>query len=204
MLVSRADIDVRLNTEVTPDLAKQMKPDVIIAALGARPVKPGIPGIDGANVVGAEEAYADPDRVGKKVVILGGGLVGLELSIFLGQSGRDVTVLELQDQLTVNPRSLHTTALNIQMEKYGVDVHLSTKVTKITDSGVSAAGPEGDLDYAADTVIYATGQAPLADEAIALHDCACEYYLIGDCVAPMTIMNATHTAFVTAYDVGVI
>jgi hypothetical protein len=77
-------------------------------------------------------------------------------------------------------------------------------VTKITDGTVFAKGPDGNLEFAADTVAYATGQAPLADEAIALHDCADEYYPIGDCVIPRNIMNATHTAFVAAYDIGVI
>ena len=204
MLISRAAIDVRLNTEVTPEFAKSLSPDVIIAALGARPVKPSIPGIDCANVIGAEDAYVNQEKVGKKVVILGGGLVGIELGVFLGQKGHEVTILELQDHLTVEERSLHTHALMLEIKRFGIAVHLSAKVTKIMDSGVSAVGADGDLEFAADTIIYATGQAPLVDEAIALHDCANEFYQIGDCVAPQNIMNATHTAFVAAYDVGVI
>jgi len=204
LLISRAAIEVRLNTEVTPELARSLEPDVIIAALGAQPVKPPIPGIDAANVIGAEEAYADPDKCGQKVVIIGGGLVGLELSIFLGQLGREVTVLEIQDAFTVERGSLHTLALTVHMGKYGVKSHLSTEVKEITASGVSATGPDGDFEIEADTVVYATGQAPLVDEAIALHDCANEFYQIGDCVAPKNIMNATHQAFVVGYDIGVV
>ena len=204
MLVSRAPVDVRLNTEVTPEYTRSLNPDVIIAALGARPAKPSIPGIDGKNVLAAEDAYSDPEKVGTRVVILGGGLVGIELGIYLGQIGRDVTIIEIQEQLTVNPRSLHTVALTVQMEQFGVNVLLSTKAVKITDSAVITSGPDGDQEIAAETVIYATGQEPLVDEAIALHDCANEFYQIGDCVAPQTIMNATHTAFVTAYDIGVV
>jgi 2,4-dienoyl-CoA reductase-like NADH-dependent reductase (Old Yellow Enzyme family)/thioredoxin reductase len=203
MLVSRAAIDVRLNTEVTPDYARSLKPDVIIAALGARPLKPQIPGIDGATVMCAEDAYAEPDKCGKKVVILGGGYVGLELGVFLSKPGCDVTVLELQDELNVE-QSLHTRALMMEIKKLGVDVRLSAKVTKITDSSVFAECPEGALEISADTVIYATGQEPLVDEAIALHTCADEFHQIGDCVAPKSIMNATHTAFTAAYDIGVI
>ena len=62
---------------------EEIKPDAIMACLGARPVKPAIPGIDGANVFGAEEIYKDPEKAGQNVVILGGGLVGMELAIFL-------------------------------------------------------------------------------------------------------------------------
>ena len=206
-LVSRAAVDVRLNTEVTPEYAKSLHPDVIIAALGARPVKPSIPGIDSANVIRAEDAYAAPDLVGKNVVIIGAGLVGVELGIFLAglrKSGSDITIIEIEDRITAEPSSLHTYALTVQIEELGVGLRLSTKVTGITESAVFTDGPGGEQEFAADTVIYATGYAPLLDEAIALNDCAAEFYQIGDCVAPKNIMNATHTAFVAAYDVGVI
>ena len=203
MLISRTDIDVRLNTEVTPEYAKELKPDVIIAALGAHPVKPAIPGIDGANVMGAEEAYLNQEKVGNNVVILGGGLVGLELAVYLTKLGRKVTILEVRDKLTTE-EVLHTVALMAQIRDLKVDVRLSVKATNITDTNVLAESAEGKLELAADTVVYATGQAPYVKEAFALHDCAYEFYQIGDCVAPKTIMNATHKAFVTAFDIGVI
>ena len=203
-LISRAAVDVRLNTEVTPELARSIDPDVIIAALGARPIKPSIPGIDGSNVIGAEEAYADPSVCGKRVIILGGGLVGLELSIYLAQLGREVTIIELQDDFTVPQPSLHSFALGVMIEDFGIRTYLSTKVTEISQSGAAASGPDGNIEIPADTVVYATGQAPLVDEAFALNDCAKEFYQIGDCVAPRNIMNATHTGFTAAYDIGVL
>ena len=202
MLVSRADVDVLLNTEVTPELVKTIAPDVIIAALGARPIKPPIPGIDGKNVICAQDAYADPSKLGKKVIIIGGGLVGLELSVFLSQLGHVVTVIEAQDKYSLEERSLHSFALLVQIEGLGVETRLSTNIKEITESGVFAETTDGETVFTADTVIYATGQAPLADEAIALHDCAAGFYLVGDCAAPANIMNATHTAFVTACDIG--
>ncbi len=203
MLISRAAIDVRLNTEVTPEYARSLKPDVIVAALGSRSVKPPIDGIDGANVMSAEYAYANPDKVGDKVVVLGGGLAGMELAVYMSMLGRKAMIIELQDKLTTD-EGLHTVALMTQIDKYKIDIRLSTKATKITDTAVFATGPDGELDFAADTVVYATGQAPLADEAIALHDCADEYFPVGDCVSPKNVMNATQTAFVAAYDIGVI
>ncbi|NMA24490.1 MAG: FAD-dependent oxidoreductase [Clostridiales bacterium] len=203
LLISRAAIDVRLNTEVTPDYARYLKPDVIVAALGSRPIKPPVDGIDGENVMSAVKAYANPDQAGDKIVILGGGLAGIELAIFMSKLGRKATIIELQDKLTTD-ENLHTVALMTQVNQHKIEIRLSTEVTKITDGTVFAKGPDGNLEFAADTVAYATGQAPLADEAIALHDCADEYYPIGDCVIPRNIMNATHTAFVAAYDIGVI
>ncbi|NLO47225.1 MAG: FAD-dependent oxidoreductase [Clostridiales bacterium] len=203
LLISRAAIDVRLNTEVTPEYARSLKPNVIVAALGSRPIKPLIDGIDGANIMSAEQAYANPEKAGDKIVILGGGLAGIELAIYISKLGRKATIIEIQNKLTTD-ESLHTVALMTQVNRHQIDICLSTETTKITDTAVFATGPDGDLEFAADTVVYATGQAPLADEAIALHDCADEYFPIGDCVKPRNIMNATHTAFVAAYDIGVI
>ena len=202
-LISRSAIDVRLNTEVTPEYAKSLNVDVIVAALGSRPIKPAIEGIDGPNVMSAEVAYASPDKAGDNIVVIGGGLAGVEYSIYMTKLGRKVTVVELQDKLTTD-ESLHTVAMMTQVKELNIDIRLSTKVTKVTDKAVYAVGPDGDVVFAADTVVYATGQAPLADEAIALYDCAPEFYPVGDCIRPKNVMHATHTAFVAAYDIGVI
>ncbi len=196
------NVEVRLNTAVTPELAQALKPDVIIAALGARPAVPPIKGIDGANVMGAEDVYYHPEKAGKKLVILGGGLVGLELALHMNGQGRDVTVVEMRDKLAVDQFSMHTPALMIQLEKQKIDIRLSTAVQEITPDGVRVSGPEGEYTLAADTVVYAVGQKPLTEEASALHDCAPEFYQLGDCITPKNIMNATRSAYGAAMDIG--
>ena len=62
-------------------------------------MKPRIPGIDGENVFGAEHIYTHPQETGKRVVILGGGLVGIELGIFLAGLGREITLVEMMPEL---------------------------------------------------------------------------------------------------------
>ena len=64
--------------------------DAIIAALGAHPIKPDIPGIDNDNVMGAVEVYKAAEKVGKRVVMLGGGLVDIELGIYLRQKVKNL------------------------------------------------------------------------------------------------------------------
>ena len=135
-MISRAPIDVQLGTEVTPELAKQPDADVIIAALGARPVIPKIPGIDGKNVLGAEEAYYHPERTGKNVVILGGGLVGIELAIFLSGLGRKVTIIEMMETLSDGGNPVHGLALINEIKKYGIQVSTATRATEINEKGV--------------------------------------------------------------------
>lgn len=201
-LLEKAGVEVRLNTEVTPEYAEAEGVDVIIAALGARPVKPPVQGIDGANVLGAEEVYLAPEKTGKNVTILGGGLVGIELGIFLTGLGRKVTIVEMAPQLSVHEFSMHSLALFDQIEKCGITVHLATAAKEIYGGGVRVANAEGERDIAADTVIYATGQRPLHAEAMALSACAPEFYQLGDCVAPKNIHAATSVAHMVACDIG--
>jgi 2,4-dienoyl-CoA reductase-like NADH-dependent reductase (Old Yellow Enzyme family)/thioredoxin reductase len=200
--LKKAGVDIRLNTPVTPELARAIAPDVIIAAVGARPVKPDIPGIDGKNVFGAEDVYYNPELAGESAVILGGGLVGAELAIHLARLGKKVTIIEMLDVLSDGGNMLQGLAIRLELARRGVDVHLSTRALEITQSGVLADGPDGQALYGADSVIYAVGQRALSDEAEALRFLAPEFHRIGDCLAPKNITEATRAAYNIARDIG--
>ena len=92
----KSNIDLRLNTEVTPELAKNLRPDVIMAAVGSEPVIPDIPGVDGKNVYQAMEVFRNPSLAKGKVLILGAGLVGTELAIYLAAAAGSVEIVEMQ------------------------------------------------------------------------------------------------------------
>jgi pyruvate/2-oxoglutarate dehydrogenase complex dihydrolipoamide dehydrogenase (E3) component len=200
--VANAAIDVRLNTVVTAELAASLAPDVIVAALGARPAVPPIPGIDGKNVLGAEELYYNPEKAGKRLVVLGGGLVGLELGIFMAMRGHGVTVVEMLPELALDLYGMHTMSVTLKIAELGIPVHLSTRTREITEKGVSCENAEGKIFFDADTVVYATGQRPLREESFALHGCAPEFYQLGDCVTPKNILAATKAAYTVAKDIG--
>ena len=196
-----AGVEIRLNTEVTPGYAESEGADVLIAAIGARPMKPAIPGIDGANVVGAVDAYADPSKVGESVVILGAGLVGTELAIYLASLGRSVVIVEMIDGINHGGNVLHVRALDVEIVKYGIKTYFNTKALEISGDGVICEGPGGRISLSADTVVYATGQKPLWEDAEGLSSFANDFYLIGDCISPKTIMNATGMAYAVARNI---
>jgi 2,4-dienoyl-CoA reductase-like NADH-dependent reductase (Old Yellow Enzyme family)/thioredoxin reductase len=222
LIERNSNIEVRLNTRVTPEVAKEIAPDVILAALGAQPVKPRIPGIDGANVYGAEEIYYHPEKAGKKVIILGGGLVGMELAVFLSMQGRQCTILEMMPDLNDGGNNLQGLSLSIEFKKYGVQISPATKAIEINDKGVIgeftgakpldnfpiglphyyAAAESGTKLFEGDTVVYAVGQAPLWAETDTLRGYAMEFHQIGDCVAPKNIWNATNSAHFVSKDLG--
>jgi NADPH-dependent 2,4-dienoyl-CoA reductase/sulfur reductase-like enzyme len=196
--IERSSAELRLCTELTPELASSLSPDVIIAALGALPAIPPIPGIDGANVAGAEDIYIEPERAGKRLVILGGGLVGLELGVFTAMLGRRVTIVELQPEFAVDPYGMHTMALMHKLEELSIDTRLSARVLAVTPEGVSCEDANGKAFIEADTVVYATGRRPLRAESFALRDCAPAFIQIGDCVTPRNIVAATKAAYAAA------
>jgi len=192
--VAALPIDVRLGTAVTPQLAEELAPDVIIAALGARPVKPKIDGIDGANVIFAEDAYVNPDAIGQRVAVLGGGLVGTELAIHLARLGREVTIIEMMPRLNNGGNILHEHATTTQIQEHNIALRLNTRVTEITADGVRGTCGDDEVFVSAETVICAVGQAALSAEADALRFIAPEFHVIGDCRVPKNITQATAMA----------
>jgi 2,4-dienoyl-CoA reductase-like NADH-dependent reductase (Old Yellow Enzyme family)/thioredoxin reductase len=200
--IGKAAVDVRLGTPVTPELVEELRPDVVIAAVGARPIVPNIPGIDGKNVLGAEEAYMSPDKVGKVLTIIGGGLVGVELAIFMAQEGRKVTIIEAEKELSLGNPSPHFGALQNKISELDIRVLTSAKVERITESGVAVQTGEGAQEITSDTVVYAVGQKPLREDVMALSRFSREFYAIGDCVAPKNILEATQAAWTIARTIG--
>jgi 2,4-dienoyl-CoA reductase-like NADH-dependent reductase (Old Yellow Enzyme family)/thioredoxin reductase len=223
-LIGRSTVEVRLNTAATPELAGKIKPDVIIAALGSRPVKPPVPGIDKPHVFGAEDIYNNPALAGKKIVILGGGLVGLELGVFLAETGRDVTVVEMLPRtcaseddketserfsafggMVVGDPLVHGIAIREYLKAHPelkMQIQTSTKALEITGEGMVVEDCSGVRTIEADTVIYSVGQKPLRDEAQAFSSCAPEFHALGDCVTPRNIFAATQAAWTIARDIG--
>ncbi|MBN2062149.1 MAG: FAD-dependent oxidoreductase, partial [Deltaproteobacteria bacterium] len=152
--------------------------------------------------MGAVEVYESAEECGKKVAVLGGGLVGVELGIYLRQLGRDVTIVEMLPELNFGENFLHGRGLSFQIRDNGVKTSLSTKAVEINEKGVTCEGPDGTRLFEADTVVYAVGQSPLWEETDALRFCAPEFHQIGDCLIPKNIQAATSAAFHIARDIG--
>ena len=200
--VNEAAVDVRLNTEVTKELAAELEPDVIIAAVGAQPMVPNIPGIDRPIVYSATELYTAPDKAGEKIVILGGGLVGSELAVYLGELGKTVTIMEMLTVLNAGDNILHGQALGLELNRLGVRLILNTKVVEIVDKGVLGENENGQQFFEADTVVCALGQIPRREAAEELRFCAPVFHQIGDCLTAKNIYEATRTAHQIALDIG--
>lgn len=198
----RSGVDVRLHTPFTRDLALELKPDAVICAIGADTVKPPIPGIDAPNVYSAVEVFRDPGLARGKLLILGAGLAGTELAIYLKGLGKDAQIVEMGGAINNGGNSCHGLAVLDMLLQKEIPLHLNTRAVEITAEGVRCQAPEGEVFYPADTVIYAAGMKPRREEALALWDTAKAFHLVGDCRESSTILNATGTAHTAAKYLG--
>ena len=197
-------VDVRLNTVVTDELVAEVKPDAIIACVGADPWALPVPGASGENVVfGAELKRADP-RVGHKVVVIGGGLIGCEEGIELAKEGHEVTILEMQEELCPDCGRMHRMSVLHEIE-VAETLHTATgfRCTGIDTEGVSAVDAEGkEVKFPADTVVMCAGMRPRSAEVERLSKYCTEFYICGDATRARQIGQATRDGYDAVVNVG--
>ena len=191
-------IFVVTNTEATPELVSEINPDATIVAVGAKQIVPSIPGIEKA--VMAFDVFGNEDRLGQRIVIIGGGDIGCELSIHLSERGHECTVVELTHFQAGNAELCLRMSILQFMEKEHVTTLLDTRATEITDSGVHVETEEGKKFLPADTVIVSVGTTPLAEERDSFRHVSFDVINVGDCKKASNMQHAIETGF----DAGII
>jgi 2,4-dienoyl-CoA reductase-like NADH-dependent reductase (Old Yellow Enzyme family)/thioredoxin reductase len=188
-------IGVLLNTEITARQVELAEPDVLIVAVGAEPIMPDFPGVDRDSVILADEAYLAGEEIGPRVVVVGGGLLGCETGLYLAQTGRDVTIVEMLDEVARDSNIMHRRALMLELEKR-VRVETGLKCVEVIDQGVVTVGKGGDrVTVRGDSVVIAVGYAPRTDIVDALLSTAPEVMVIGDCSRPRKVLQAIRTGY---------
>ncbi len=189
----RDKITVVFNTEATPELIDKLDPDAVIVAVGAEQIVPQIPGVEKAKM--AFDVFGHEDEVGKNVIIIGGGSVGVELGIHLNGLGHACTIVEMGEHIAAKAQLTERTAYINAMTEYHVKTMESTTCTEITEEGVYVENADGKQLLKADTVIICVGTKPLVQERDKFIDTAFDVINVGDCVNASSIVNAVHTGF---------
>ena len=193
------NVEVRLNTPVTPKLVRELAPDALIVALGARPLALPIPGMVSGTVFFGGDHTPLPQRTGQRIVIAGGGLIGCETALHLRQEGRQVTLIEMQSEVAADCNFMHRIALLHELDTSGVDVRTGLRCTRFERRCVTAADDEGnELTFPCDAVVCAMGMIPLRDEADALRGIVANTVVIGDCVKSGRILHAVRAGWEAA------
>lgn len=207
------NIEVRLNTEMTPELLAAESPDAVILALGAEPIVPRIPGIDLPNVILAIDADADPSLVGDRAVIIGAGLVGTETALALTydgdtvltskRTGRTVKMVDMlsRDDL-VAAQGLNLFKAYMYCDDAGIQIIDKTALKECTPQGpvVTTAAGE-DMLIECDTIILSLGLRPRRAQVDALRVVCPETYVIGDCKFSRVVNDAVREGFFAAMQI---
>lgn len=195
-----AGVEIRCNTEVTPEYAEAENADVMILAVGSNPIVPPLKGMDGDNVVIVNNYYLEKEKVGDSVVVLGGGLAGCEAAIHLAQEGKKVHLVEMRDQLAPDANIRHRPILMQMIEKY-VEAHTGYQAMEVTKDGVLCKDAQGkEVLVPGKSVICAVGQRANRSVVDELRNCAPVVREIGDCVRPSNITNAIYMGYHAGLD----
>lgn len=187
--------------ELTAEMVKAGGYDAVIAAVGAEPIIPSVPGIESEKVINALTILDTPPEIGKKVVVVGGGMIGTETAIDLAEKGHEVTIVEMKDSIMADCAVTDVIAYYEKIGRNRVGVIPGLRVTEVTEEGIRGVNDRTGrrTELPADSVVIAVGLKPRH----ALYDAlACEpdleVYEIGDCVRAGKILDAFHTAYKTA------
>ena len=199
--IENRDIEVLLNTNADGNLLDQTKPDHIIIATGSEPVTPNIQGIENAHQ--SLKAYRGEISCGKKVIMIGGGLIGSEQGLHLAKEGHDVTIVEMLPRIADESYGMYREALIREIAKENINVMENTKCLEIGDNFVKVLLPDGqEKRIEADTILYALGMKSVPFDELKDKAGDVPLDIIGDAIKPGKVDQAISSAYHAAINIG--
>lgn len=185
-------------------MIRQLKAEVVIFATGSEPIVPNISGIELPNVYFAGEVLKGQADLGKYVVVIGGGLVGLETADYLREKGKAVIIIEQLPSVgavplvEVNFRKYLLNRLTKSDEK--ILIMTSTEVKEIGRHYLKVVNNSVEkLLPGIDSVVIAVGLKPFIPFEPEQLRPEHEVHRIGDSIKPQTMFEAIHSAAEVAY-----
>ena len=197
--MERLHVKVTLNHKVTKEEVLEGNYDTVIVATGSTPKRFSLG--DDEKVYTAAEVLTKEKSAGKKTVVIGGGLVGLETALYLREEGSEVTVVEaLPKLMMLNGPLCHANSdmLKELIPYKGVNVLLDTRVEGFKDGIVSVMKGDEKIVLDADSVVLAVGYNENDSLYKSLMFDVPEIYLLGDAKKVQNIMYAIWDAFEVA------
>jgi len=192
--LTKAGVEVQTNTHVDVELVKKLQPDAVVIATGAKQKLPDVPGIEGKNVVLANDVLSGKVRTGKEVVVIGGGLVGMETATFLGKQGHKVSIVDIVE-IGKDVGYTLKEALLEEIIRNGIYLYPNAVLDRITENGVTIIIFNEIVHLKANTVVIAIGSVSNNFLYQELKGLVPELHLIGDSLEPRHSLAAIHEGF---------
>lgn len=192
----RSNVKVSLMKDGSAEEILRGNYDKVIFATGATPVMPPIKGIDQDWICGANDVLTAKKGYGRKVVVVGAGLVGCETACHCAQKAESVTMIEMLPEIlmTTSHCKNNDQALRQLLEDCKVEAITSAKVLSFENGTVVYEKDGKKHSIEADTVAIAAGykaNTTLYDQLSDKVDCA----LVGDAENPDNILSAVHHGY---------
>ncbi len=199
--LGKQGVTVKLGLPATPDLIAQGHYDAVIAAIGAEPKLPPVPGADSDGVVTPLSVYGHDQQLGHHVVVVGGSETGTETALYLAQQGHQVTLLSRRRRIADDAQFSHyyESLMDALHSQTALTIITEATATAISGTCVTYQDKHGQAHtVACDSVVACGGMNALQREAMAFYGCADQYFAIGDCRQVGNIHTATRSAMVAA------
>jgi 2,4-dienoyl-CoA reductase-like NADH-dependent reductase (Old Yellow Enzyme family)/thioredoxin reductase len=199
--------EICLNTDVTAEMFEKEQPDALIIAVGSTPIIPKVKGIDKFNVCWAGDVDEGKCEVGKKVIVVGGGLVGFESAISLGRQGKEVTIIEMMGEEGLLNRGISHLDVGVVFKmarEAKVKIICNTKLQEVLDTSILCINRNLELvEFECDTVVLAVGMYPRNNKVEELRRVIpeTEVYIVGDARKAESVGEAVHAAFEAANNI---
>jgi len=184
-------VDYKFGIEATLETVADF--DEIVIATGGVPIRPAFEGIDDAEVVQAIDILAGRVLAGDKVIIIGGGQVGVETGEMLANQNRQVTIVEMRDEIAKEEHPDIRYLTQQRLNRYGVNIMTNTKVKALSKGTVTVErdGVEQTL-HGFDTIILAVGSKSYNPLEEPLKKTGKKIHVIGDAAKTGNITDAVY------------
>lgn len=186
-------VEIRLGVESNTQSVLALDPQVVVIASGAIPSVPKIPGAEMDYVATYDRVLLGQFDAGEKVLVVGGGSVGLETADFLSSQGKKVHVIEMDNRFARDMGKVAWFGLRRRLSEKEVALTKSSKVIRILDHKVEVLqNNEKILLNGYDTMVLAVGSQPIENLSKDLQNRIQEVHVIGDALTPRNALEAIH------------
>lgn len=196
-------VEIKTGTNVTEDMIEKGKPEVVILAIGAEKSTCPAEGITSSVVCDAWQILDGEVAPKDHVVVIGGGLVGMETADFLREKGiKDITLVEMLGSSPVLPLAAHGYMLHKRLRAAGIKLMFDTTVKSIKEGSVTVTtgGKDKNIEPV-NQVIVAIGVTPRNELKEMLVKKGIRHFIVGDASAPRRIIEATTEGAKAAWDI---
>jgi NADPH-dependent 2,4-dienoyl-CoA reductase/sulfur reductase-like enzyme len=200
--VEKTGVRIQTGTCVTEKMIDDGSPDVVVLAAGGEKATPDIPGVGLPLVCDAWQILGRTVPGKEDVVVVGGGMVGMEAADFLRDAGSKVTLVEMLERSRVNRMTAHGYWLHKRLRDGECRFLFGTRMVSIQEHSVTIEreGKEETISPV-DQVVMAVGMKTRDDLKEYLRDKGVRHFVVGDALEVRSIIEATDEGARAAWEI---